>query len=178
MVEHVLTDSHRRRAPQPEPAHPRDALERLARDEWALYRRYPWLLPVLATTRPPIVPAVMALVDRTVAVLLRVGYTPEDAFAAYLTLSGYVQGLALLHVAERAEQHAGAATWDTWRSTTHARLARTRHAHDRAWLVVVDSQGGDANAAVDRWFDFGLARLLDGLIPPTDGQTDQRPGSS
>lgn len=177
MVERVLTENQARRATQPAPPDPRDHLERLARDEWTLYRRHPWLLPVLATTRPPTCPAVLALVDNTVAVLIRAGYEPADAFAGYLAVSGYVQGLALLHVAERAEQHTGAPRWDTWRSAARTRLEGTRHAHSSAWLLAADPPYDDADAAVDRWFEFGLARLLDGLIPPPGPQGDhERPG--
>ncbi|ABW15957.1 Tetracyclin repressor domain protein [Parafrankia sp. EAN1pec] len=129
MVERVVADSRSwaavgAGAAHPELAHPRDYLERSARDEWALYRRHPWLLAVLVTTRPPTPPALLAMVDRTVAVLIGAGHDSDDAFSAYLTLSGYVQGMALLHIAERAELHAGAAAWDTWWSPDPAEAGR------------------------------------------------------
>ncbi|MBL7498334.1 TetR/AcrR family transcriptional regulator C-terminal domain-containing protein [Frankia sp. CNm7] len=180
MVEHALVErapaASRAYSPTtPEPANPREQLERLARDEWALYRRHPWLVTVLATTRPPTGPAVLAMVDRAVAVLTTAGYAPEDAFAAYLALSGYVQGMALLHVAEHTERRAGATGWEKWWLATHVRLTRTGRTQGRAWLATSHPPDRDADAVVDRWFDFGLARLLDGLLPAGRAVTDENP---
>ncbi|MEW2145220.1 TetR/AcrR family transcriptional regulator C-terminal domain-containing protein [Micromonospora vinacea] len=60
----------------PLPSDPRQRLERLAGDEWAMYRRHPWLLAILATDRPPTGPAVLAMVDRVVAAFTSAGYDP------------------------------------------------------------------------------------------------------
>ncbi len=165
MVERVLIDGHKRGDESSESADPRDRLERLARDEWAFYRRHPWLLAVLATTRPPTGPAVLAMVDRAVTALARAGYGPDEAFAAYLSVSGYVQGMALLHIAERAERNAGATAWTDYLSSAHAHLADIGRTHGRAWLAVASRRNRDADAAVDGWFEFGLTRLSDGLVP-------------
>ncbi|WP_328852759.1 TetR/AcrR family transcriptional regulator [Micromonospora globbae] len=160
MAEHVLRAGRPRdRTRQP----PRERLGRLARAEWSMYRNHPWLLTVLARTRPPTGPAVLALVDAAVEVLTGAGYDVPDAFAGYLTLSGYVQGMALLHVAERAERDAGAAAWGTWSARTLALLEQTGRTRERPWLAAVAT--ADPDRELDRWFEFGLARLLDGLIP-------------
>jgi AcrR family transcriptional regulator len=166
MVERVLADGYKRSSGSSELADPRDHLERLARDEWALYRRHPWLLAVLATTRPPASPAVLAMVDRAVVTLARAGYGPDEAFAAYLAVSGYVQGMALLHVAEQAERNAGATAWTNYLSSAHAHLEEIGRAQDRTWLTAAHRRYRDADAAVDGWFEFGLVRLLDGLFHP------------
>ncbi|RKN21070.1 TetR/AcrR family transcriptional regulator [Micromonospora musae] len=144
---------------------PRERLERLARAEWSLYRRHPWLLAVLAKTRPPTGPAVLALVDGAVDVLTGVGYDPPDAFAGYLALSGFVQGMALLHVAERAERDAGGAAWGSWSTRTFARLERTGRTAERPWLAAAGAVPADPDRELERWFEFGLARLLDGVLP-------------
>lgn len=164
MVERVLLDDRARAAARPTPTDPREHLAQLARQEWELYRRHPWLLPVLATTRPPTSRVVLDMVGRTVAVLIRAGYRPDDAFAAYLAVSGYVQGMALLPVAERAEQRAGAPAWETWWPATRARLAAAGWPSSHAWLPAAGRYDRDPEATFDRWFDFGLARLLDGLV--------------
>src|SRR5262245_54156457 len=95
MAEHVVAA----RAPgvAPPPHDPRHQLDLLAREEWAMYRRHPWMLTVLATDRPPVGPAVLAMVDRVVAALTGAGYEPAEAFRAYLVLSGYVQGHGAPH---------------------------------------------------------------------------------
>ncbi|WP_206791317.1 TetR/AcrR family transcriptional regulator [Amycolatopsis sp. MtRt-6] len=156
MAEHVVG---RRMPDHPAPADPRDRLDRLARDEWAMYRGHPWLLAILATNRPPTGPAVLAMADRTIEALTDAGYDPGDAFAAYLTLSAYIQGMALLIDRGSAET-----PYRTWWSATVKRLESTGRARHHPWLAAVrHGDPGDADADLDAWFDFGLRHLLDGL---------------
>ncbi|MFI6265032.1 TetR/AcrR family transcriptional regulator [Micromonospora sp. NPDC051006] len=150
-----------RRLDAPLPHDPREQLERLAGDEWAMYRRHPWLLSVLATDRPPTGPAVLAMVDRVVAAFTAVGYDPAEAFRAYLVLSGYVQGMALLIRGEPADT-----TYQAWWSATRTRLERTGRTERRPWLAAAGRTRPDT--ALDTWFQFGLRRLLDGLLPRSE----------
>ncbi len=151
-------------APDPVRRAARERLERLARREWSLYRRHPWLLAILAKSRPPTGPAVLAMVDDTMDVLTASGHDLPDAFAGYLALSGYVQGMALLHTAEHAERAASDATWGTWWSHTFARLERAGRTRGRPWLTDArPASDEEVDRELERWFEFGLARLLDGL---------------
>jgi AcrR family transcriptional regulator len=162
MAEHVISG---RMPNRQAPADPRARLERLARDEWAMYRHHPWLLAILATGRPPTGPAVLSMVDRTVEALTRTGYNPGDAFAAYLALGGYIQGMALL-----IDRGTVDTTYRTWWSTTLTRLENTGRTQHRPWLAAArHSDPANADANVDTWFDFGLQRLLDGLMAPQRG---------
>lgn len=157
MAEHVVT---RRMPGHTAPADPRGRLDRLARDEWAMYRRHPWLLAILATNRPPTGPAVLAMAGRTIEALTGAGYDPGDAFAAYLTLGAYIQGMALLIDHPTAETPYG-----TWWSATTRRLESTGRTRHHPWLAAVrHGDPGHADADLDAWFDFGLRRLLDGLV--------------
>ncbi len=157
MAEHVI---NRRMPDRTAPADPRARLDRLARDEWAMYRRHPWLLAILATSRPPVGPAVLSMADRTVEALTAAGYDPGEAFAAYLSLSAYIQGMALLIDRETADT-----TYRTWWSATVKRLESTGRTQQRPWLAAVRHSGpGDADVDLDTWFDFGLQQLLDGLM--------------
>jgi AcrR family transcriptional regulator len=161
MAEQVI-DAHRPRTAAP-PDEPRAQLEHLARDEWAMYRRHPWLLTVLATDRPPTGPAVLAMVDRFVSALSEVGFDPAEAFRAYLVLSGYIQGMALLIARKPADTD-----HHTWRSATRLRLERTGRLQGRLpgrpWLAVASQSDPDTD--LDSWFEFGLHRMLDGLLTP------------
>jgi AcrR family transcriptional regulator len=139
-------------------ADPREQLERLAWDEWTMYRRHPWLLAVLATDRPPTGPTVLAMVDRVVAAFTSAGYDPAEAFRAYLVLSGYTQGMALLIRRDPTDT-----TYPAWWSATRTRLERTGRTHRRPWLVAAGQSKPDTD--LDTWFQFGLRRLLDGLLP-------------
>lgn len=161
MADHVLGGRVPDRAAA---ADPRARLEQLARHEWAMYRRHPWLLAILATSRPPTGPAVLSMVDRTVEALTGAGYDPGDAFAAYLALDAYVQGMALL--IDRDTTDTTDSTYRAWWSATLNRLEHTGRTQRRPWLAEIRRRDpGNADADLDDWFDFGLRRLLDGLLP-------------
>lgn len=73
-----------------------------ARAEWQLYQQHPWMLPVLAQTRPPLGPALLDTLERSFAALDQPGMNRDTMMSIYLSLSGLVQGLALLPGSERA----------------------------------------------------------------------------
>ncbi|MFG3620186.1 TetR/AcrR family transcriptional regulator [Nocardia sp. NPDC047654] len=75
-----------------------------AHEEWRLYRRHPWMLPLLARTRPPLGPALLDVLERNFAALDHPRLSRQTGFAIYLALSGLVQGLALLWSSERADR--------------------------------------------------------------------------
>lgn len=155
MAEHVI--GARRPRPAGSPDDPRARLERLARDEWAMYRRHPWLLTVLANDRPPTGPAVFAMVDRVVSVLTAAGLDPVEAYRSYLVLSGYIQGMALLIPHRPAETD-----YRTWFSGTRRRLERTGRLREQPWVTAASQTSPDTD--LDAWFEFGLRRMLDGLL--------------
>jgi AcrR family transcriptional regulator len=160
MAEHVIAG---RMPARPSQQDSRAQLEQFARDAWAMYRRHPWLVAILATGRPPAGPAVLSIVDRPVEALTRAGYETAQAFAGYLTLDAYIQGMAML-----IDRQDAGITYRTWRTSTLTRLENTGRTHRRPWLAAVTrSDPGRADADLDAWFDFGLRRLLDGLIPPS-----------
>ncbi|WP_431963391.1 TetR/AcrR family transcriptional regulator [Nocardia sp. bgisy134] len=109
MTELVLAES-------PPPAEPLDwhaALTHEAEQEWRLYQRHPWLLPVLARTRPPVGPALFDILERSFTALDELGLSRDDALAVYLACSGLVQGLALLWSADRGGRAASARPQDS-----------------------------------------------------------------
>ncbi len=158
MAEHVI-DAHRSRTAASQDD-PRAQLAHLARGEWAMYRRHPWLLTILASDRPPTGPAVLAMVDRVVSVLTDAGFDPAEAYRAYLVLSGYTQGMALL--IRRKAADTDHRSWRTWHSATRLRLERTGRLQQRPWLTAASQTDPDED--LDAWFEFGLCRMLDGLL--------------
>ncbi|WP_330232066.1 TetR/AcrR family transcriptional regulator [Nocardia sp. NBC_00508] len=101
MAELVLNE-----IPPPEP-HCRGWRPRLrheAHEEWRLYREHPWMLPLLARTRPPLGPALLDILERNFAALDRAGLDRRTVSTIYLALSGLVQGLALLWSSERVDR--------------------------------------------------------------------------
>ncbi len=89
----------------------RARLRHEALQEWLLYRRHPWMLPVLARSRPPLGPALFDTLERAMSALDELRLSRTDLLAAYLSCSGLVQGLALLWTAERTDR-IGAASDD------------------------------------------------------------------
>lgn len=101
MVDLVLTEIPE---PPPDLTGWRARLRHEALQEWRLYRRHPWMLMVLARTRPPLGPALFDTLERALSALDELDLPRADLLAAYLSCSGLVQGLALLWTSERADR--------------------------------------------------------------------------
>ncbi|WP_280265062.1 TetR/AcrR family transcriptional regulator [Nocardia wallacei] len=133
-----------------------------ARAEWRLYRRHPWMLPLLAQTRPPVGPALLDSLERSFAALEHPEMTRQHMLTIYLVVSGLVQGLALLPGSERTSADSGSQTVEDFRAAaaglvedgTYPTLAR-HFDPDR------DSDGLDID--FDRLLEDGLTLLLDGI---------------
>ncbi|MGI5220314.1 helix-turn-helix domain-containing protein [Nocardia sp. CA-290969] len=109
MVELVLGDT----APPPDrPPDWRALLRSEAQREWQLYRRHPWVLPVLARVRPPLGPGLLDSVERALSAFGDLDLPRSELIPAYLSYSALVQGLALLWTSERADRIGGAGDAD------------------------------------------------------------------
>lgn len=155
---------------EPEPETPVRTLARLAAEEWATYREHPWLVTVLASSRPPLVPAVLDAARASTEAFAALGLDPPSALGRYVALSAYVQGMALLLLAEQGEvAHSGTA-YRAWWSEELRRLDRTGARRRHPWLDAAsggkppESFGKDA----DTWFRDGLDRVLAGLVAVAD----------
>ncbi|GAB4587668.1 TetR/AcrR family transcriptional regulator [Nocardia sp. IFM 10818] len=108
-------------AEAPPPATAGDWSARLiaeARAEWRLYRRHPWMLPVLAQNRPPMGPALLDTLERSFAALDELGLPPDTMLSIYLSVSGLVQGLALLPGSEGERLGTGSPAAEAERTAT------------------------------------------------------------
>ncbi|MCM6773417.1 TetR/AcrR family transcriptional regulator [Nocardia sp. CDC159] len=148
-------------APTPPPADDwRTRLTAEARAEWQLYQRHPWMLAVLAQTRPPMGPALLDVLERSFAALDRPGMSGESMLAIYLSISALVQGLALLPGSEHRPVGTGSAAAEQVRAqvidlvTAESHPTLFRHFTGHADGLDVD---------FDRLLDHGLALLLDGV---------------
>ncbi len=104
MVELVLD------APSPPPGELsgwRARLRHEAQREWQLYRRHPWVLPVLARVRPPLGPGLLDTLERTMSAFGELDLPRAELMSAYLSYSALVQGLALLWASERTDRLGG-----------------------------------------------------------------------
>jgi AcrR family transcriptional regulator len=153
-----------------EPAAPSDGdwrarLAAVARQRRARYLRHPWLLQV-AVNRPVLGPHVIATYDRELAAVADTGLSDVEMDLVVTMVGDYVHG------AVRGEIHAASLARDSgvtdqqWWDAHAPLLAQVLDA-DRFPLAsrVGAAAGAAYGAASDpaRAFEFGLARLLDGV---------------
>ncbi|QSB16745.1 TetR/AcrR family transcriptional regulator C-terminal domain-containing protein [Natronosporangium hydrolyticum] len=144
----------------PAPGAWRAGLESWARREWDLLGRHPWVLRAVTGYPPVLPPGVLADVGRLLTALVDAGLDPVTAHQAFQSASGLAEGLALLRAgiaeADRRGLTAG------WRAVElPALLAQLDPETRPVQAALVGSM--DATMDVEQMFEFGLARLLDGI---------------
>ncbi|MEV6239776.1 TetR/AcrR family transcriptional regulator [Lentzea sp. NPDC051838] len=155
----------------PTPAGPwRDGLEHYAGEVWRMYRAHPWMLQLTTSRRTP-GPRAMAAFDRALAVVAELGLKPEEMVAVVTAVGHFVDGVGRT-MADRvkAERETGVseeAWWDgqdaLWEHFTPERLPMMTH----IW-----NTGGYERPIGE--FEFGLARVLDGLAVFIESEERQR----
>lgn len=143
----------------------RDRLERVARENWALYLRHPWLLQI-ATWRPPLGPNVTARYDHELRAVDGIGLTDVEMDSVITLVNGYVHGAARGSVeAAQVEQHTGITDEQWWYA--HAPiLAKVMDPERFPVAARVGQAAGEAHngpSDPNHAFEFGLRRVLDGI---------------
>ncbi|MFC8452486.1 TetR/AcrR family transcriptional regulator C-terminal domain-containing protein [Kitasatospora sp. NPDC057223] len=161
MMDQVMVDN-----PLPEALPPgwRAGLETIARTQWQIYRRHPWLAVVMSFTRPVPSPAAAIHTERSMAALAGLGLGMEQIAQTAVTLAGYVCGLAVNFESEAAAERDSGLSSDEW-------LAMTEGEGDLGALVEAGefpmftalAEGPEIDLSLDGLFEFGLARMLDGV---------------
>ncbi|GLZ46247.1 GntR family transcriptional regulator [Actinomycetospora sp. NBRC 106375] len=143
----------------------RARLEALARRQWRVHRRHPWLARALSLSRPQSSPALLRLAEAELAALEEVVADPVTRFDLHVVLTSYVRGMAVDLAAELDAEADTGVDADTW-ADRDPRLRETLHAHGGPALRRV----GDYPYDLQRIFDTGLAALLDGFGSRAGGQ--------
>ena len=143
----------------------RARLERVARQNWALYQRHPWMLQV-SMSRPVLGPNLVARYDHELRAVEGVGLSDVDMDLVVTLLSNYVRGAVrtALEAAE-AERRTGLSE-DEWWATYAPLLERVFDARAHPVAARVGAAAGEeyqGAIAPDRAFEFGLQRVLDGI---------------
>ena len=137
----------------------------IARDNLALLRRHPWILEQ-STARPPLGPGTTGKYEAELAALEELGLDDVTVDAVLAFILTFTRGAARdERVAQAARASEDDAQWWADRAQTLATLMPADR-YPRAVRVgraVGEAHGAawDATAA----FEFGLARVLDGLTP-------------
>src|SRR6476469_293818 len=144
----------------------RDRLTAVAWADWELYQRHPWLLQVMAMSRPPLGPGAIAAYDHALRAIDGIGLTELEMDSVVSMVSVYVQGTA------RAAAEAATSASDTgvtdaeWWEAYAPLLERVFDAEKYPVAARVGQVAGETyQSAYDAryGFEFGLARILDGV---------------
>ncbi|MER0479707.1 TetR/AcrR family transcriptional regulator C-terminal domain-containing protein [Streptomyces sp. Edi2] len=146
--------------PEPAPDGWRARMEAGARLQWELYRRHPWLAQYLSITRPQPMPRAMALIEWTMARVR--GMDPVTLIHMALTLLGFVLSTAAGFEDDlEAEQETGM-DQEQWMATMEPTFEGILTSGSYPMYAGVSAIGEDV-VNQDSLFEFGLARLLDGM---------------
>jgi DNA-binding transcriptional regulator YhcF (GntR family) len=149
--------------PVPGPAAWRPRLELAARSQWRVYRRHPWLAPILLNSlvRPPVLAAGLRLVDWSLRALTGTGLRRRAKVQVIMTLNGWVGGLAVSNAFElQAEQDTGI-SGDQRLAAEMPLLAG--YLESGRFPVLTEVMTGVEDIDLDDVFEFGLRRQLDGI---------------
>lgn len=141
-------------------------LAAIARANWDLYRRHPWMLQVMAMSRPPLGPNSIAGYDRDLRAVDGIGLTELEMDSVVSLVAVFVQGAA--RTAIEAESSAGdtGVTDAEWWETYAPLLEKVFDAEKYPVAARVGAVAGEVYQSAydpEHGFDFGLERVLDGI---------------
>jgi AcrR family transcriptional regulator len=154
--------------PQPacaEPATPRARLEALARDVRALYLRHPWVLQV-ARHRPTLGPNLMTRYEQQLHCVEGLGLSDVEMDQSLSLIGAYVGGAVRATIEARQAERASGQTDAQWWADRAPLFEKVFDPERFPTAARVGAAVGADYEAVnhpERAFEFGLARLLDGL---------------
>ncbi|GIF19004.1 TetR family transcriptional regulator [Paractinoplanes tereljensis] len=152
----------------------RARLARVARENWQLYLRHPWLLQV-ATSRPPLGPHLIAKYDHELRAIDGIGLTDIEMDLVVQLIGDYVHGAARSAVsATLVAQRTGLTDEQWWEQAAPALEQVLDPAATPTATRVGAAAGEEYQAAGDpaRAFDFGLSCLLDGVAARISSDRD------
>ncbi len=158
MVDHTFAGS---RLP-PRGNDPRAALEALCRLQWSSYQEHPWLAQWVSMSRPQLVPSAMAHTEFAMAVLADLGMAVDDRLHMAVTLANYVRGTAVNLEPEVLAQRDTGLTSGEWMASQEAVMSGIVSSGSFPMFAEL-ALDPTLDLTLDSLFEFGLARLLDGL---------------
>jgi AcrR family transcriptional regulator len=143
----------------------RAKLELVARQNWALHRRHPWLLQV-STRRPVLGPNLIAKYDYELSAVDGIGLTDVEMDLVVSLVSDYVHGAVRGAVqADALVERTGMTDEEWWRRAGPILAEVLEPERFPLAARVGAAAGAEYGAASDpeRSFEFGLRMLLDGV---------------
>jgi len=148
----------------------RRRLTAVAAENRAMFEAHPWAAEI-STVRPPLGPGQLAKYEHELAALDRLGLDDVTMDAALTYLLGFVQAWARASADARSLRPAGATDDEQWWAATAPVLERVFDPARYPLAARVGSAAGAAHGAAygpPHAYEFGLARVLDGLAALID----------
>lgn len=148
----------------------RGRLELIARQQYDVCRRHPWLLEV-SGLRPWLGPYASDRYEWQLSAVEGIGLDDLEMDQTVALLVGYASSIArALHEVQRAERESGLTELEWWEANADALGEVMQH---RSYPLAgrVGSAAGEAYQAAsdpERELEFGLARIVDGLLVHLD----------
>lgn len=143
----------------------RERVSTVAAENRAMLAAHPWVA-YLPTTRPPLGPGVAAKYDHELRAFDGLGLTDVDMDAALTYVLGFVTSTAQLAIdTAGAAAESGQSDHDWWERAAPllARVFDTERYPLAARVGEAAGQAHDSAYSADHAYEFGLARVLDGL---------------
>ncbi|MFF7631998.1 TetR/AcrR family transcriptional regulator C-terminal domain-containing protein [Kitasatospora sp. NPDC008050] len=147
----------------------RHRLAALARLQWSIYRRHPWLAGTISLTRPTPLPGALRHGEWVLASVQEFDLPPATRLYIHITMFAFVRGIAVNLEAQARDQATSALTDEEWMESQEAPLQAVLGGGEYpifgALLAELDAATGedDFDFDLDQLFEFALARVLDGL---------------
>ncbi|MFC3386220.1 TetR/AcrR family transcriptional regulator [Couchioplanes azureus] len=161
----------------------RARLEQVARENWNLYRRHPWMLQV-GTARPSLGPNALLKYDYELRAVADIGLSEIEMDSVVSLVLGHAEGAARrAHEAVSAEQSTGM-TDDQWWQANSVMLMKVMDVNRFPMAAAVGQAVGMAHGTAHdaaHNFEFGLQRILEGIevfVRRNTDREDDRPGKS
>ncbi len=159
----------------------RTQLELLARLQWSIYRRHPWLAQTMSVTRPVPAPNSLTHAEWAIRALNGLPFDPFTKLHVHILMFSFVRGIAANIEMQQQAEHETGITAEEWMESQDSVLdslmsAGTFPAFSQL-MAEIDRLGNNEgfHFDIDTLFEFGLHRMLDSIGVLIDSRTAERP---
>lgn len=150
--------------------HWRQRVSTIAAENRAMLDEHPWVAQ-LATTRPPLGPGTSAKYDHELRAFDGLGLSDLEMDSALTYVLGFVTAVARIAIDTRDAQTDSGMNDSAWWERAEPLLAKVFKPEQYPLAARVGAAAGrahDSAYSADHAYEFGLARVLDGLAPVID----------
>jgi len=141
----------------------RAGLETAARMQWRVFTEHPWLAPMMSVTRPQLAPNALKHAEWVLGTLSPLGLAPGEMLRIHVMVFSYVRGIATNLEAEAEARRETGMDSDEWMAAQSSAMVDMSGAEHFTKLLQGLADEPDFELDLESLFEFGLARLLDGL---------------